>query len=90
MVHAAHGIGVFEGIVKREVLGIPKDYIKIHYQGTDTLFVPVTQLDLVSKYIGKSEDGTVRLSKLGSPSAENPLTGARGGCRHGAGADRPL
>ena len=66
VVHAAHGIGVFEGIVKREVLGIPKDYIKIHYQGTDTLFVPVTQLDLVSKYIGKSEDGTVRLSKLGS------------------------
>ncbi|PWM23201.1 MAG: transcription-repair coupling factor [Oscillospiraceae bacterium] len=66
VVHAAHGIGVFEGIVKREVLGVPKDYIKIRYQGTDTLFVPVTQLDLVSKYIGKSEDGVVRLSKLGS------------------------
>ncbi|MBQ4539388.1 MAG: transcription-repair coupling factor [Oscillospiraceae bacterium] len=67
VVHATHGIGVFSGIVKREVLGVPKDYIKIRYHGTDTLFVPVTQLDLVSKYIGKSEDGIVKLSRLGSP-----------------------
>ncbi len=67
VVHATHGIGVFSGIVKREVLGVVKDYIKIRYHGTDTLFVPVTQLDLVSKYIGKSEDGIVRLSRLGSP-----------------------
>lgn len=67
VVHAAHGIGIFEGIVKREVQGVAKDYIKIRYRGTDTLFVPVTQLDLVSKYIGKSEEGAVRLSRLGSP-----------------------
>ncbi len=67
VVHATHGIGIFSGIVKREVLGVTKDYIKIRYQGTDTLFVPVTQLDLVSKYIGKSEDGIVKLSRLGSP-----------------------
>lgn len=67
VVHATHGIGVFSGIVKREVLGVTKDYIKIRYHGTDTLFVPVTQLDLVSKYIGKSEDGIVKLSRLGSP-----------------------
>ncbi|KAF5036002.1 Transcription-repair-coupling factor [anaerobic digester metagenome] len=67
VVHTTHGIGVFSGIVKREVLGVAKDYIKIRYHGTDTLFVPVTQLDLVSKYIGKSEDGIVRLSRLGSP-----------------------
>ena len=31
----------------------------------DTLYVPVTQLDLVSKYIGPREDATVKLSKLG-------------------------
>ncbi|MEG1773920.1 MAG: CarD family transcriptional regulator, partial [Oscillospiraceae bacterium] len=67
VVHATHGIGVFEGIVKRDVFGVTKDYIKIHYHGSDTLFVPVTQMDLVSKYIGKSEDGIVRLSRLGSP-----------------------
>ena len=66
VVHAAHGIGVFEGVVKREIHGVTKDYIKIRYAGTDALFVPVTQLDLVSKYIGPKEDKTVKLNKLNS------------------------
>ena len=66
VVHIAHGIGVFEGIVKREIQGVVKDYIKIRYAGTDTLFVPVTQLDLVTKYVGVREDAAVRLSKLNS------------------------
>ncbi|MEG0943759.1 MAG: transcription-repair coupling factor, partial [Angelakisella sp.] len=66
VVHSAHGIGVFEGIVKKEVQGVIKDYIKIRYAGTDTLFVPVTQLDLVTKYIGGKEDASIRLSKLNS------------------------
>ncbi|MGI5965760.1 MAG: transcription-repair coupling factor [Anaerotruncus rubiinfantis] len=66
VVHTAHGIGVFEGIVKRDIQGIVKDYIKIRYAGTDTLFVPVTQLDLVSKYVGVREEANVKLSKLNS------------------------
>jgi len=66
VVHSGHGIGVFEGIVKRDMHGIVKDYIKIRYAGTDTLYVPVTQLDLVSKYIGAAEGGNVRLNKLNS------------------------
>lgn len=66
VVHVSHGIGVFEGIVKRDIQGITKDYIKIRYAGTDTLFVPVTQLDLVSKYIGGREDAAVKLNKLNS------------------------
>ncbi|MEG1870298.1 MAG: CarD family transcriptional regulator, partial [Oscillospiraceae bacterium] len=66
VVHISHGIGIFEGIVKREIHGVTKDYIKIRYAGTDMLFVPVTQLDLVSKYIGGREEVTVKLSKLNS------------------------
>ncbi len=66
VVHVAHGIGIFEGIVKREIQGVVKDYIRIRYAGTDTLFVPVTQLDLVSKYVGAREDSSVRLNKLNS------------------------
>ena len=66
VVHVAHGIGVFEGIIKRDIHGVVKDYIKIRYAGTDTLFVPVTQLDLVSKYIGAREDSGVKLNKLNS------------------------
>ena len=38
--------------------------LKIRYAGTDTLYVPATQLDLVSKYIGAGEDRPVRLSKM--------------------------
>ena len=66
VVHVSHGIGVFEGIIKREIHGVTKDYIKIRYAGTDALFVPVTQLDLVSKYIGGRDEITVKLNRLNS------------------------
>ncbi len=66
VVHVSHGIGIFQGIEKKEVQGVVKDYIKIQYAGADTLFVPVTQLDLVSKYIGPKDDSRVKLNKLNS------------------------
>jgi transcription-repair coupling factor (superfamily II helicase) len=65
VVHATHGIGVFEGIHKIEMQGIVKDYIKVRYAKGDTLYVPVTQLDMVSKYIGPREDAAVRLNRIG-------------------------
>ena len=65
VVHALHGIGRFGGIAKIETSGVVKDYIKIQYAGTDVLYVPVTQLDTVSKYIGAGDDATVKLNKLG-------------------------
>lgn len=66
VVHVAHGIGIFDGIHKLDLHGIVKDYIKIKYAGADTLYVPVTQLDLVSKYIGPREDSKVKLNRLHS------------------------
>ena len=66
VVHVSHGIGLFEGIVKREIQGVIKDYIQIRYAGTDMLFVPVTQLDLVTKYVSGGEEGLVKLNKLNS------------------------
>ena len=65
VVHENHGIGRFAGIVKMQVDGLEKDYIKINYAGTDSLYVPATQLDMVSKYTGGGEDKAVRLSKMG-------------------------
>ncbi len=65
VVHASHGIGIFDGINRITSSGVTKDYIKIKYAGTDTLYVPVTQLDLVSKYIGAAEDGNIKLNRLG-------------------------
>ncbi|MBQ9956840.1 MAG: transcription-repair coupling factor [Ruminococcus sp.] len=66
VVHSGHGIGRFIGIRKLEFDGVTKDYITIQYAGTDKLYIPVTQLDLVSKYIGPRDDSGVKLNKLSS------------------------
>ena len=66
VVHEHHGIGRFAGVVRMPVDGVEKDYVKICYAGADSLYVPATQLDLVSKYIGAGgEDKPVKLSKMG-------------------------
>ena len=66
VVHSTHGIGIFGGIQKMNVHGVTKDYIRIEYAKGDVLYVPVTQLDLVAKYIGPKEDSRVKLNRLGS------------------------
>ena len=67
IVHAVHGIGIFDGVTQLEANKIIKDYIKIKYAKSDVLYVPVTQLDLVSKYIGPHEDDgkALKLNRLG-------------------------
>lgn len=65
VVHSTHGIGIFGGVVKIESQGITKDYLKITYAKGDNLYVPVTQLDLISKYIGPHENGAVKIHRLG-------------------------
>ncbi len=71
VVHSIYGIGVFEGIRKVETEGIIKDYITIRFQKDDILYVPVTQLDLVARYIGGGDVTTVKLNKLGSDVWQN-------------------
>lgn len=66
VVHSTYGIGIFRGVNKVQVQGVTKDYIKIEYQKGDMLYVPVTQLDLVAKYIGPKEETKVKLNRLGS------------------------
>ncbi len=67
IVHSIHGIGIFDGVTQLEANKIIKDYIKIKYAKSDVLYVPVTQLDLVSKYIGPHEDDgkALKLNRLG-------------------------
>lgn len=65
VVHELHGIGKFLGIQKMPIDGAMKDYVKIQYAGTDSLYVPATQLDYVNKYIGGGEEKIVKLSKMG-------------------------
>lgn len=81
VVHELHGIGRFAGLQKIPVDGVEKDYIKILYAGSDTLYVPVTQLDMVSKFIGAGEDATVRLSKLGGTEWVKAKSRAKGAAK---------
>ena len=82
VVHEYHGIGRFVGIFKIPVDGIEKDYIKIAYSGADALYVPATQLDLVSKYIGSGgEDKPVRLSRMGGADWSRAKTRAKGAAK---------
>ena len=65
IVHEYHGIGKYLCMEQMKIDGVVKDYVKIAYQGTDVLYVPATQLDLIGKYIGSGEDTPVKLNKLG-------------------------
>ena len=86
VVHENYGIGRFVAMEQIRVDGAIKDYVKIAYQGSDTLFVPATQLDLVGKYIGGGgEDANVRLNKIGSDAWQKTKTKARKAAKDMAG-----
>ncbi|HEV2661165.1 MAG TPA: transcription-repair coupling factor, partial [Ktedonobacteraceae bacterium] len=65
VVHQEHGIGRFEGLVRMNLTGVEREYLLIHYAGTDKLYIPTDQLDRVTRYIGMG-DSVPALSKLGT------------------------
>ncbi len=82
VVHDLHGIGRFVGIEKIKTDHVERDYIKIQYSGTDVLFIPATQLDMVSKYIGSAgDDAPVRLNKLSGTEWHKAKTRAKTAAR---------
>ena len=64
VVHVNHGIGKYLGMETIEIDGVHQDYITILYQNEDKLFIPVTQLNLVQKYVA-SESKQPKVNKLG-------------------------
>ena len=66
VVHEHHGIGLYQGTVRLQSEGVWRDYLLIHYRGSDKLYVPTDQFDRVQKY-------------LGSPGDEPPLNSLSGG-----------
>lgn len=64
VVHVNHGIGKFLGIQTLEVDGKHQDYITIEYRDQGQLFIPVTQLDMVQKYVS-AQGKAPKLNKLG-------------------------
>jgi transcription-repair coupling factor (superfamily II helicase) len=62
VVHYQHGIGRFEGLVTRTMVGVERDYLVVAYAGSDRLYVPVDQLAAVKRYTGGE---TPRISRMG-------------------------
>jgi len=63
VVHVDHGIGRFVGLRTIEAVGAPHDCLEIHYHGGDKLFLPIVNIELLSRY--GSEDSHVELDRLG-------------------------
>ncbi|WP_185961499.1 transcription-repair coupling factor [Telmatospirillum sp. J64-1] len=63
VVHVDHGIGRYDGLVALEVAGAPHDCLRVIYEGGDKLFVPVENIEVLSRY--GSEEAGVQLDKLG-------------------------
>ena len=64
VVHEAHGIGCYEGLVNLETNGSHRDYLHIRYGGDDSLYLPMESLDQIQKYVG-TDGRKPKLSKLG-------------------------
>ena len=65
VVHQNYGIGRYAGIQRITVQGVTKDSLRIEYAGKDVLYIPVTQLDLLSRYTAPGDSDKVKLNKLG-------------------------
>ena len=63
VVHMEHGIGRFEGLETIEALGAPHDCLQLSYAGGDRLYLPVENIELISRY--GSEDAGAQLDRLG-------------------------
>ena len=69
VVHAVHGIGIYNGITKQVIDDIQKDYLEIQFAGADKLFMPAEQINLLCRYRGSSV--APKLSKMGGTAWEN-------------------
>jgi transcription-repair coupling factor (superfamily II helicase) len=62
VVHHQHGVGQYEGMVKRSIGGIERDYLLLAYKGGDKLYIPSDQIDSIRQYVGGEAP---KLHKLG-------------------------
>ena len=70
VVHVNYGIGLFKGIERIKAAGNERDYIALVYAGEDTIFVPIEQVNLIQRYIGKDSQNP-RLDKIGGKTWDN-------------------
>jgi len=94
VVHGVHGVGVYEGIVTRQLRGpttvvgggttgsVTRDYVVLSYAGGDKLFVPSDQVDAIARYVGGEQP---RVMRLGGADWERAKTKVRRAVRDMAG-----
>ena len=70
VVHRDYGIGLFQGIVSREIGGKTYDFVEIEYAGGEKLYAPFTQLDRIYRYSGY-KGKSPKLDRLGGTSWKN-------------------
>jgi transcription-repair coupling factor (superfamily II helicase) len=80
VVHINHGIGVYEGLTRRAVEGVEREYLQLAYAEGDRLYVPADQFDRVQKYLGAGE-GAPAVHRLGGGEWERTKRRARRGAR---------
>jgi transcription-repair coupling factor (superfamily II helicase) len=61
VVHHVHGVGHYEGMVKRTIGGVERDYLLVAYKGGDKLYVPSDQIDTLRQYVGGEAPALHRL-----------------------------
>ncbi len=76
VVHAAHGVALFKDIVRQELGGVARDYLLLEYADQDKLYVPVEQLDRVTRYVGP-EGSSPRLTRLNTSDWSRAMGKAR-------------
>lgn len=55
VVHHQHGVGIFEGLETKSMMGVTREYLILSFKGSDKLFVPSDQVGLVRKYVGSDK-----------------------------------
>src|SRR5699024_7484557 len=55
VVHENHGIGVYKGLEEIEISGVKKDYLILEYRGTDKLYIPTDQMNMIQRYISNGD-----------------------------------
>ena len=86
VVHVDHGIARYLGLQQLTVGGQEGDFLHLKYAGSDTLYVPVSKLHLVQRYVGgDSSGGAPALDRLGGTSWAKAKERVRAGVREMAG-----
>ncbi|NRH21003.1 DEAD/DEAH box helicase [Candidatus Gracilibacteria bacterium] len=70
VVHREHGIALFHSVIHKNTGNIDREYLELHYAEGDKLFVPLTEIYRVSKYLGKPD---VELTKLSGKEWEKTM-----------------